>query len=118
MCWFLIQNGLDKNLHPIKRLHEITLELARSYGLPQLLSDLQNRAVREELKRDTVSGLKARNIQVPARATAEFRQLGADNWEIEVKVVEKKFAYINGFNNKTGFFTRIQGPKMRPRAGG
>lgn len=115
MCWFQIKRLLtDDDLHPMIRGHEITLKLARTPGLAQLLNDLQRPDVRRKMDENLESALKERKVKIPAGATVQLRELEAEGWELEVKMVEGLQAYTNGFNNETGFY-RIQGPQRPPK---
>ena len=116
MCWFLRKFPLrEEDLAPMIRGHQITLELAQQVQLPGVLNDLHNNSsLRRDVAGNPMAFLQSRGVTLPMGATVEFRILQADGWEMEVKVVEGPYAYINGFNNEKGFY-RVQGPQ-RPRA--
>jgi hypothetical protein len=97
------------------RGHEITLELARTRGLTELLNDLHSsQALRRKMSKAPKQFLHDRGISIPENATVTVRELEANGWEVEVQIVEGHYSYINGFNNEKGFF-RIQGPQRPPK---
>jgi hypothetical protein len=116
MCWFQRKLPLDDDdLYPMIRGHEITLNLARSAGLASLLSDLGLKPeLRDQMRQDSQRFLADRRIDLPQGATLEVRELEANGWEIEVRVQEGLYVYINGFNNEKGFY-RVQGPQRPPK---
>jgi len=94
------------------RGHQITLELAQTPNLANLLNDLHgNQALRQEMKKDPRAYLESRGVNLPYGASVEERELDEDGWEIEMKVIEGAYTYINGFSTVKGFY-RIQGPKL------
>lgn len=115
MCWFQQKLPLeDEDLHPMIRGHEITLSLARTAGLSKLLSDLGLRPeLRDQMRQDSKRFLADRKIEMPEGATLD-RELEANGWEIEVRVQEGLYVYINGFNSEKGFY-RVQGPQRPPK---
>jgi hypothetical protein len=114
MCWFMRKHPLtDDDLSPMIRGHQITLDLARSAGLVQLMNDLHNPDLRRQMREQPQDFLLKRSINIPQGASVEVRELQANGWEVEIRVVEGLYAYINGFNNEKGFY-RIQGPQ-RPK---
>jgi hypothetical protein len=109
---------IDDDIAPMIRGHEITLELARTQGLTQLLNDLHTSTdLRAQMKTDPYSYLQSRGVSFPSNASVTVRELEADGWEIEIKIVEGLYSYINGFNNEKGFY-RIQGPQRPTRTSG
>ena len=118
MCWFLRKFPLEhQDLAPMIRGHEITLQLAQTIGLAQLLNDLHSSpALRHDARTNTAAFLESRGVAIPPGATVELRELESNGWEIEMKVVEGAYAYINGFNNEKGFY-RVQGPQRPPKHG-
>lgn len=116
MSWRLRQPVItDEDLYPMIRAHEITLNLARTPGLAQLLSDLgANSQLRTEMRSDHQRFLARRNITIPEGAVVEVRELEADGWEIEVRLQEGLYMYINGFNNEKGFYS-VHGPQRPPK---
>ena len=115
MCWFMRRLPMrDEDLYPMIRGHEITLQLARTPGLAQLLSDLgADPQLRRSFRADSTRFLSDRDMTFPPGAAMELRELHADGWELEIRVTEGLHTYINGFNNEKGFY-RVQGPQ-RPR---
>src|SRR6185369_13987676 len=109
MCWFVRKFPLLKeDIDPMIRGHEITLELAKSPQLADVLNDLNDSPdLRRSMREDPASYLRSRGVKIPNGASVAMRLLEANGWEIEVKVVEGLYAYTNGFNNETGFY-RIQ----------
>jgi hypothetical protein len=108
----------DEDLYPMIRGHEITLQLAKTPGLAQLLSDLgADPQLRRSLRENPRGLLSDRNMDLPGASDAtmelELRELHGEGWELEVRVTEGLYTYINGFNNEKGFY-RVQGPQ-RPR---
>jgi hypothetical protein len=116
MCWLQKKLPLDDDdLQPMIRGHEITLQLAKSAGLASLLSDLgSDPELRQRMRQDAKRFLADRKIDLPQGATLAIRELEADGWEIEVRVQEGPYVYINGFNNEKGFY-RVQGPQRPPK---
>jgi hypothetical protein len=116
MCWFMRKFPMhDEDLAPMIRGHEITLQLARTVGLPQLINDIHTDLdLRREMRLDPAKILYGRGITVPENATVAFRELEAQGWELEIRIVEGLYSYINGFNNEKGFY-RVQGPQRPPR---
>src|ERR1700730_17506470 len=112
MCWFMRKFPLtDDDLSPMVRGHQITLDLARSAGLVQLLNDLHNPDLRRQMREQPKDFLLKRSINIPQGASVEVRELQANGWEVEIRVVEGLYAYINGFKNEKGFY-RIPGPQV------
>jgi len=119
MCWFFRKHPLtDDDLAPMIRGHELTLGLARTRGLAHLLNDLQNNeALREDMRKAPEQFLQDRGMAIPENATVTVRELEANGWEVEIRIVEGLYSYVNGFNNEKGFF-RVQGPQRPPKAAG
>jgi hypothetical protein len=96
----------DDDIAHVIRSHEITLEFARTPGLAQLLNDLHNSDdLRQDMKIDPRKELDRRKITIPENATVTVHDLDDGGWEIEVRMVEGAYIYINEFNTEKGFLT-------------
>lgn len=106
MSWPFLEFPLtDDDIAVVIRSHEITLELARTRGLIQLLNDLHDsHDLRQDMKEHPQNVLKLRKIKIPKNASVTLRDLNKGGWKIEVRMEEGGYIYINGYSTKRGFF--------------
>ena len=106
MSWLLRKFPLtEDDIALVIRSHEITLEFASTPGLTQLLNDLHDsHDLRQDMKEDPQKVLDLRGIEIPENATVTLHDLDEGGWELEVRMVEGGYIYINGYSTERGFF--------------